>query len=448
MTVIEQQPAEQSVGASQTARAARPAVRLGWLDALRGIAALLVAVHHFGLLAMFPPAGPWIEKHFDLGIYAVMLFFLVSGYIVPASLERRGDVRGFWVGRVFRIYPLLLIVITLSLLILPKDFSAVPGVVTSHPLRSYLANLTLLHEMLNIPSALGAMWTLCYEMVFYFFVSALFVKGWHRQSAGISVFFAGAALLLGAFVTPAMITTNTATTQHLIMATVVVMATGLLCVFTGRPELVRIGAMVLGGLGAVLLFLNARSTFFESMMILATMFAGTAIFRAEKKQIDPMVAVITCGFVLTSGFLVGYLYNHGDALNRTWTSEWIGFSAPYLGAWLTFGFGMLLRNRRWPRPLTWLGAISYSVYVVHIPVLWSVFWLEKYVHFAKHGAAKFVPALIFLAGVLVFSQLTYKLIEMPGQNLGKKVAKMLDRRLPQTGPKFAGEQAEAAVKAP
>ena len=109
---------------------------------------------------------------------------------------------------------------------------------------------------------------------------------------------------------------------------------------------------------------------------------------------------------------------------------------------------MLLRNRHWPRPLTWLGAISYSVYVVHIPVLWSVFWLEKHVHFAQHGAAKFVPALIFLAGVLVFSQLTYKLIEMPGQNLGKKVAKALDRRLPQTGPKLAGEQAEAAAEAP
>ncbi len=415
-------------------------MRLGWLDALRGIAALLVAIHHFGVLKLLPPAGPWIEDHFDLGIYAVMLFFLVSGYIVPASLERRGDVRGFWVGRIFRIYPLLLIVITLSLVILPKDFSAVPGVVTDHPVRSYLANLTLLHEMLNIPSALGAMWTLCYEMVFYFFVSALFVKGWHRQSAGISVFFAGAALLLGAFVTPAMITTNTASTQHLITATIVVMITGLVCVLSGRPELVRTGAMVLGGLGAVLLFFNARSTFFESMMILATMFAGTAIFRAEKKQIDPLLAVITCGFVLTSGFLVGFLYNHGDALNRTWTAGWIAFSASYLGAWLSFGFGMLLRNRRWPRPLTWLGKVSYSVYVVHIPVLWGIYWLEKNVHFAQHGAGKFVPTLIFLAAVMVFSQLTYSLVEMPGQNLGKKVAKMLDRRLPQTAPKHAAAE--------
>jgi peptidoglycan/LPS O-acetylase OafA/YrhL len=33
------------------------------------------------------------------------VFFLVSGYIVPASLEHKGDVRSIWVNRVFRLYP-------------------------------------------------------------------------------------------------------------------------------------------------------------------------------------------------------------------------------------------------------------------------------------------------------------------------------------------------------
>jgi peptidoglycan/LPS O-acetylase OafA/YrhL len=37
--------------------------------------------------------------------YGVFVFFLVSGYIVPASLERKGSVHGFWVSRVFRLYP-------------------------------------------------------------------------------------------------------------------------------------------------------------------------------------------------------------------------------------------------------------------------------------------------------------------------------------------------------
>ena len=42
----------------------------------------------------------------NTGLYGVLVFFLVSGYIIPASLERHGRVRTFWIGRVFRIYPL------------------------------------------------------------------------------------------------------------------------------------------------------------------------------------------------------------------------------------------------------------------------------------------------------------------------------------------------------
>ncbi|PYC78089.1 acyltransferase [Streptomyces tateyamensis] len=433
MTVTANQPAELTIGDPTDAPAARPAPRLGWLDGLRGIAALLVAIHHFGLLKWFS-WGTDFEKKFDLGIFAVMLFFLVSGYIVPASLERRGDVRGFWVGRLFRIYPLLIIAVGLSLVLLPHSYSAVPSQVTDRPYWASLANLTLLHEMTNIASALGAMWTLCYEMVFYFLVSALFVKGWHRNSAPISVFFAGAALLLGAWWTPQLITPQQpwvapAQTHHIIVATVAVMATGLVLVLLGRPELIRLGALVLGGLGAALLFLNARSTFYESMMILATMFAGTAIFRAEKGQIDRLLAWICCAFVLTAGFLVGYMYNHGKALDRTWTGSWQGFSLPYVTAWAVFGLGMLLRGRRWPRVLTWLGAISYSVYVVHIPVLWGTWWFkDKVVHFPTTGAGRWLLPAFFVACVLLVSHLTYKLVEMPGQKLGKRVSKALDRR--------------------
>jgi peptidoglycan/LPS O-acetylase OafA/YrhL len=42
---------------------------------------------------------------FDPAQYGVFVFFLVSGYIVPASLERKGSVHSFWVSRVFRLYP-------------------------------------------------------------------------------------------------------------------------------------------------------------------------------------------------------------------------------------------------------------------------------------------------------------------------------------------------------
>ncbi|MGC0313537.1 peptidoglycan/LPS O-acetylase OafA/YrhL [Kitasatospora acidiphila] len=411
--------------------------RLGWLDGLRGIAALLVAIHHFGL-ADWIPGGKDFEKHFDLGLYPVMLFFLVSGYIVPASLERRGDVRGFWVGRIFRIYPLVIIAVTLAAVLLPHDYSAVPSQVTDRPFWAYLANLTLLHEMTNIASALGSMWTLCYEMVFYFFVSALFVNGRHRQSAPVSLFFAGAALLLGAWWKPQLVTPKApwvapGPTHHIIVATALLMLTGLVLIMLGRPQLIRIGAMVLGGLGAALLFINARSTFFESMTILATMFAGTVIFRAEQRQIDRSLAWICCAFVLATGFLVGYFYDNPDAQKITWTGSWQGFSLAYVGAWATFVLGMLLRNRRWPRVLTWLGKISYSVYLVHLPVLWATWWFkDKVVHFPDNGPGRWLLPAFFIAMVLLFSELTYRLVEIPGQKLGKRIAAALNRRTDDT----------------
>lgn len=77
---------------------------MSWLDALRGLAAMVVVFEH-SLDVLLPEvrrgASPW----FDFGRYGVFVFFLVSGYVVPFSLERRGSVRHFWAGRVFRLYP-------------------------------------------------------------------------------------------------------------------------------------------------------------------------------------------------------------------------------------------------------------------------------------------------------------------------------------------------------
>ncbi len=89
--------------------------RLGWLDALRGGAALAVALHHASYVYL-PALRVRMADWFDPGLFGVLVFFLVSGYIVPASLERRGSVRGFWIGRFFRIYPLFAVTCLLAML--------------------------------------------------------------------------------------------------------------------------------------------------------------------------------------------------------------------------------------------------------------------------------------------------------------------------------------------
>ncbi|HJZ09004.1 MAG TPA: acyltransferase family protein, partial [Trebonia sp.] len=66
--------------------------RLAWLDALRGFAALCVVFDHGSTLLVLP-ARDFLYQWFNFGEYGVFVFFLVSGYIVPASLERKGSLR-------------------------------------------------------------------------------------------------------------------------------------------------------------------------------------------------------------------------------------------------------------------------------------------------------------------------------------------------------------------
>ena len=130
------------------ARAPKPgAARLGWLDALRGIAALTVAVYHLALPFYWVPHGTQIPSYADPGIFGVLLFFLVSGYIVPASLERRGDVRAFWIGRICRIYPLVLAAVVGSLLLLPRAHTAISTFTFQHPVLSFVGHLSLLQDL-------------------------------------------------------------------------------------------------------------------------------------------------------------------------------------------------------------------------------------------------------------------------------------------------------------
>ncbi|MBC3841950.1 hypothetical protein GXW82_22430 [Streptacidiphilus sp. 4-A2] len=93
---------------------------------------------------------------------------------MPASLERRGDLRAFWAGRVFRIYPLYLVVFAAALLLLPQAAAGV-GTAVYHPWLSAGADAVLLQDLLGVPNGLDVAWTLCYEMVFYYLVSGLFL---------------------------------------------------------------------------------------------------------------------------------------------------------------------------------------------------------------------------------------------------------------------------------
>jgi len=74
-------------------------------------------------------------------------------------------------------------------------------------------------------------------------------------------------------------------------------------------------------------------------------------------------------------------------------------------------------------PLQWLGRISYSVYLVHIPVLYAVFHVLSHIAPGLRNwqfLAVALPAtLIITTGI---SALTYRWIEQPGIRLGKQLS--------------------------
>ena len=101
--------------------------RLEFANALRGLAALSVVIAHYnsfffgsasliGTIANTPPpireaspaldAWQWVvlSLPFAGGEFGVALFFLISGFVIPMSLQKY-DWRGFLVGRILRIYP-------------------------------------------------------------------------------------------------------------------------------------------------------------------------------------------------------------------------------------------------------------------------------------------------------------------------------------------------------
>src|SRR6202000_656873 len=108
------EPPRAQAGASPGASPPATARRLAWLDVLRGFAALCVVFDHGSTLLLLP-VRTYLYHWLNLGQYGVFVFFMVSGYIVPASLERKGSVRGFWISRAFRLYPMFVIAVVLAL---------------------------------------------------------------------------------------------------------------------------------------------------------------------------------------------------------------------------------------------------------------------------------------------------------------------------------------------
>jgi peptidoglycan/LPS O-acetylase OafA/YrhL len=387
--------------------------RLTWLDALRGYAAAVVALFHLSPVVIGLDRHMAIYRHFDFGRYGVLLFFMVSGYVIPMSLERHGSLRRFWIGRVFRIYPAYLLAVGVGLILAATGWQRLHPTLRTDPAVSVLGHVTMLQDLLGLRGVVRPFWTLSYEMTFYLIVAGLFAWRRHRDSAWWAAGLALVVLLVGRELPDGVFGGGRITAVVLTL----LLAGSLLAYLSGRRPLTLLAG--LAGAGMVLLpMLNGQPARYASagsssgaVLLLAVMFAGTVVHRAQHRQIGSRGAVAVLSLVLVATGVNPWLLN-GTELVR-------GISVAAAVA-VTFGFAFLMRHRTVPGFLTWLGVVSFSVYLLHMPVLTVVSRLLRGHPFAI-GAA-------FVVTTLTVAWMAYHLVERPGQRLGARVRSHLDAR--------------------
>ena len=395
------------------------AQRLAWLDALRAIAAFCVVYEHFGARVL-PAVHAWVFRAFDPGVYGVLVFFLISGYIVPASLERRGSVRTFWVSRLFRLFPLFLLVIAITLVLHQLGLTGLHRA-NQNVAASVLSNLFMLSDLLGGTNIVVVLWTLCYEMVFYLLLTALFTGALHRRSGACAVTFAAGALVLGGLLPTMWITDHTIGRTEVALAADVLTIGGLAVAVLARGLPRALGAWLAAAAGLVLVVVNEHRPPYEGLTILALTFTGTMVYRARQGQISRWRAAAVAAVVFAAAMAAGAW--HIPAFSTAsqpglQQRQWV-MSVALAG--LTFAVGLALQEHRVPRPLAWLGLVSYSVYLV-FPLLVDIYddipfpagyqqlpWLQA------------VASAVFLLALVACAAMTYYLVEAPMQRLGRRV---------------------------
>jgi peptidoglycan/LPS O-acetylase OafA/YrhL len=407
----------------EPAPAAAKGRRLAWLDALRGFAALCVVFDHMGTLVLQRLHND-VFQVIDTGQYGVFVFFLVSGYIIPASLERKGSVRGFWVSRGFRLYPLYILGIGISLLAWKTGLGPIHGANTQP--KTWVYSLPfMMSNMLDGANVPNVIWTLSFEMVFYLLLSALFIFRVHRHSGGYALAAAIGAVALGGIL-PIQGLTHAFGSRRVAIAADILLFIGLALAVSGHRVPRLVGGVIGAATGFTLLLFNTSYPYsWSGLTILALMFTGTMLYRAERGEFGKAKAAVIAAIVLALAIAAGVW--HSLAWHMTGAQQ-VQFDLQWISclvlAGATFGIGMLFRHRTIPRVLAWLGLVSYSVYMLHPIVLNAYRTIPTFAQ-PHPFAIQLLLAAGILAVVLACSALSYYFVEAPMQRVGHRFARLL-----------------------
>ncbi len=332
--------------------------RLAYLDALRGIAALMVVFTHLYV----PVVGHvWVfAQLIDVGKLGVLWFFMISGVVIPYSLKPGPNgAQRFLISRFMRLYPaywlsLLLFVAMLKL--------------TGAPMPSFarvVANLSMVQAALGFDDVIGLYWTLFIELVFYGLCLTLFVGGKLYDQT----FRARCSLLF----------------------------------------LVTALAM------AVMRALTERKLPVALPLALSLMFFGSVwrqwLLAEHSKELTRNLTILLVAFAVLLPPTLIMAYNRDMGTGETWSRYCFTYALAISSfLWLT-------RSVRLDHPaLVWLGAVSYSLYLLHPSML-----MLSQLLLSGRGASALTIAIVATVLTLGAAHLCFRYIEMPFIQLGKRL---------------------------
>jgi peptidoglycan/LPS O-acetylase OafA/YrhL len=352
-----------------------------FMDALRGVSALVVAVVHAFQIFIIPYCGYWTYPHLLTSLvatYAIVAFFIVSGFMIHLSVQRHrtnGEFNsyGFARARILRIYPPLIVAILITIVV----YLVISGFAL-HGAESYRlgGELNVVRESATlewsaIPSTFfllygavpdaspplnmdGPLWTLGYEWWFYIlaFLTARLLNGINWR-------------------------------------TIVPLAFVVLMLLYGR-NIMFLQFLLIWASGFALGFFYARGLIFARrarslIFLLAAVLLVVAIFVGRSKL---------GSLILTPHY--------------SETSNWI---MAITGMIFTLGIGLMITridasDMRLPQLLTGTASFSYTIYVVHFPLLLLSYSL---LHPLIHGKSWMVAALAAIGATILIACIAERL---------------------------------------
>ena len=330
---------------------------------MRAVAALAVLVEHGGYHFVRGFAA-FTHTVFSFGKFGITAFFLVSGFIIPLSLERRPGLTRFWLLRFFRLYPLYWFSLATALMLYALgDRGALTPEFVAHQVRNSVVNLTMLQGLFEVPHAIGLYYTLTIELVFYLVCTLLVRTKRLRQAYAIAWIILCAATLI---------------------------ATGIPLLQHHRVEM-------------------------AGLFYVVTLAIGSAVYEYYKGEVSwralaSLLAGVSC-FVISGTWLNYVVAKKQDAFEHY---TFMAVALPWVLGYALFLSLLALRGINYPKLMLDIGRISYSLYLLH-PLVLSLFEVHE---------GNTWGFLWFALASLLVSACSFHLIEQPAYNFGQRIAKV------------------------